>query len=98
MSIMCEPPSHIYSIGSLTKLQTYLRCERQMLHRLPNTKAIIFSFKTYMYPIKEIKDEGLGEELASAIEGLKEGSVPLMNVYKRGVVWGEAVKAYLRGR
>lgn len=69
-----------------------------MLYRLPNTKAIVFSFKTYMYPLKEIRDEGLGEELASAIEGLKDGSVPQMNVYKRGVVWGETVKAYLRGQ
>lgn len=44
-----------------------------------------------------IKDEVLGEELAVAIDGLKEGSVPEMHYYKRGVVWGEAVKAFLRG-
>jgi hypothetical protein len=67
-----------------------------MLHRLPITKALVFSFKTYMYPLKDIKDEGLGEELAQAIDGLKEGSVPAMHLYKRGVVWGEAVKTYLR--
>jgi hypothetical protein len=67
-----------------------------MLHRLPITKALVFSFKTYMYPLKDIKDEGLGEELAQAIDGLKEGSVPAMHFYKRGVVWGEAVKTYLR--
>jgi hypothetical protein len=67
-----------------------------MLHRLPITKALAFSFKTYLYPLKDIKDEGLGEELAQAIDGLKEGSVPAMHFYKRGVVWGEAVKTYLR--
>lgn len=67
-----------------------------MLHRLPKTKALVFSFKTYLYPLKDIKDESLGEELAQAIDGLKEGSVPGMHFYKRGVVWGEAVKAYLR--
>jgi hypothetical protein len=67
-----------------------------MLHRLPITKALVFSFKTYMYPLKDIKDEGLGEELAQAIDGLKEGSIPAMHFYKRGVVWGEAVKTYLR--
>lgn len=60
------------------------------------TKALVFNFKTYLYSIKDIKDEGLGEELAQAIDGLKEGSVPAMHFYKRGVVWGEAVKAYLR--
>ena len=49
-----------------------------------------------MYPLKDIKEEGFGEDLAQAIDGLKEGSVPAMHFYKRGVVWGEAVKAYLR--
>lgn len=44
-----------------------------------------------------IKDEGLGEDLATAIDGLKDGSVPEMHYYKRGAVWGEAVKAFLRG-
>jgi hypothetical protein len=83
-------------VDSLKFLQTYLRCERQMLHRLPITKALVFSFKTYLYPLKDIKDEGLGEELAQAIDGLKEGSVPAMHFYKRGVIWGEAVKKYLR--
>ncbi|EXJ57278.1 hypothetical protein A1O7_07625 [Cladophialophora yegresii CBS 114405] len=75
---------------------TFLRCERQTLHRLPKTKALVFAFKTYMYPIKDVKDEGKGRELAEAIDGLKEGSVPQMHFYKRGVVWGEAVKRYLR--
>lgn len=75
---------------------TNMRCERQMLWRLPDTKAIVFSFKTYMYPLQQIKDEGLGEELAKAIDGLKEGSVPAMHFYKKGVVWGESVKEFLR--
>jgi hypothetical protein len=39
----------------------------------------------------------LGEELAAAVEGLKEGTVPQMNVYKKATVWGEVVKAFLRG-
>jgi hypothetical protein len=77
--------------------QTYLRCERQLLHRLPSSKALVFSFKTYLYSISEIRDEGSGEELAAAIDGLKEGSVPQMNIYKKGLVWGETVKAFLRG-
>ncbi|PYI10125.1 hypothetical protein BO78DRAFT_383573 [Aspergillus sclerotiicarbonarius CBS 121057] len=76
---------------------TRLRCERQTLHRLPKTKALIFTFHTYTYPIQEIKDEGVGEDLAAAIDGLKEGNVPEIHRYKRGPVWGEAVKAFLRG-
>lgn len=76
--------------------KTFLRCERQTLHRLPQTKALVFAFKTYLYPLREIKEEGKGEELAAAIEGLETGSVPQMMFYKRGVVWGEAVKRFLR--
>ncbi len=94
--------NHAYEGDDVSELKdidvesTFLRCERQTLHRLPKSKALVFAFKTYMYPIKEIKDEGKGEELAEAIDGLKEGSVPQMHFYKRGVVWGEAVKKYLR--
>lgn len=50
-----------------------------------------------MYQISQIKEEGLGEDLAQAIDGLKEGNAPAMHFYKKGVVWGEAVKEYLRG-
>ncbi|KAL1987915.1 hypothetical protein VTN96DRAFT_1899 [Rasamsonia emersonii] len=82
--------------GELDLDTTFLRCERQTLHRLPRSKALVFAFHTYTYPIREIKEEGLGEELATAIDGLKEGSTPQIHFYKRGPVWGEAVKAYLR--
>lgn len=77
--------------------KTHLRCERQVLHRLPQTKAILFSFSTYTYPLEEIKQEGLGEDLATAIDGLGLGSVPEFHHYKRAVVWGEKVKQYLHG-
>lgn len=53
--------------------------------------------KTYQYPIRELRDEGSGEVLAEAIDGFGTGSVPGMTVYKRQVVWGEKVKAFLRG-
>nr|OQO23998.1 hypothetical protein B0A51_08887 [Rachicladosporium sp. CCFEE 5018] len=73
-----------------------LRCERQTLHRLPETGALVFAFKTYLYTLQEVKDEGLGEVLAEAIDGLGKGSVAGIDVYKRGVVWGEKVKKFLR--
>ncbi|KAI6899049.1 hypothetical protein KC318_g9215 [Hortaea werneckii] len=73
-----------------------LRCERQTLHRLPNTQALVFAFKTYLYTLEEVKDEGLGPELAEAIDGLGKGNVPAINFYKRGVVWGDKVKEFLR--
>lgn len=49
-----------------------------------------------MYPVREIKEEGLGSELADAIEGLKAGNAPDMAVYKSSVRWGPPVCAYLR--
>ncbi|PLN80248.1 hypothetical protein BDW42DRAFT_171114 [Aspergillus taichungensis] len=83
-------------VGELDVDTTLLRCERQTLHRLPHTKALVFAVHTYTYPLQMIKDEGLGEEMASAVDGLKEGSAPQIHWYKRGPVWGPAVKAFLR--
>jgi hypothetical protein len=75
----------------------YLRCERQTLHRLEKTGAVVFAFKTYLYPLREVKEEGSGEEMAAAVEGFGRGSVPGMKVYKRGVIWGDKVLRFLRG-
>ncbi|EAQ83097.1 hypothetical protein CHGG_10915 [Chaetomium globosum CBS 148.51] len=46
--------------------------------------------------IEKIKEEGLGPELADAIEGLKAGNAPGMWRYKGAVRWGTAVCEYLR--
>ena len=73
-----------------------LRSERQTLHRLEKTGALVFAFKTYMYPLPEVKAAGLGVEMADAAEGLWKGSVPAIAVYKRGVVWARKVVDYLR--
>ncbi|EAW09739.1 heme-dependent oxidative N-demethylase family protein [Aspergillus clavatus NRRL 1] len=82
--------------GELDVDATVLRCERQTLHRLPQSRALVFAFHTYTYPIRAVKEEGLGDELATAIDGMKEGNVPEIHWYKRASVWGEAVKHYLR--
>jgi hypothetical protein len=73
-----------------------LRSERQTLHRLEKTGAIVFAFKTYLYPLSEVRAQGGGDEMADAVEGLGKGSVPGMAVYKRKVVWGKKVVEYLR--
>ncbi|KAF1812730.1 hypothetical protein P152DRAFT_473281 [Eremomyces bilateralis CBS 781.70] len=78
------------------KKNIWVRCERQTLHRLPKTKALVFGVKTYVYPIEDIKAEGNAEVLAEAIEGLGKGNVENMRVYKRSVVWGPAVCEWLR--
>ncbi|ETS88263.1 hypothetical protein PFICI_02091 [Pestalotiopsis fici W106-1] len=76
--------------------QARLRVELQTLSRLPRTRALLFSFKTYTYPLADIKSEGLGPQLAEAIEGLKTGNAEGMWTYKGGVRWGKSVCEYLR--
>lgn len=66
------------------------------MSRLPKTKAVLFSFKTHLYTLKEVKEEGLGEQLAVAIDGLKNGNAPGMWVYKGAIRWAAKVKEYLR--
>ncbi|KJK64942.1 Protein of unknown function DUF3445 [Aspergillus parasiticus SU-1] len=73
-----------------------VRVERQFLHRLPQSHAILFSFKTLLYTLPEVKEEGLGEVLAEAIDGLKQGNSPGFHFYKRAAGWGESAKSYLR--
>jgi hypothetical protein len=66
------------------------------LHRLPKSKALVFGIHTYTYPLQEVKDEGSGEELIEAIDGLKKGNMPDIHFYKCAPVWGDAVKAFLK--
>lgn len=44
-----------------------------------------------------MRDEGSGEVLAEAIDGLGLGSAPGITIYKRQVIWGDKVKAFLKG-
>ncbi|XXG93783.1 hypothetical protein Hte_000032 [Hypoxylon texense] len=68
-----------------------VRMELQTLTRMPKTRAILFSFKTYLCPVKEIKAEGLGVDLADAIEGLRKGNAPGMWVYKGPIRWAKGL-------
>ncbi|KAL8810045.1 MAG: hypothetical protein Q9200_002901 [Gallowayella weberi] len=59
-------------IGDLSEPQDlskcFLRIERQSLARLPETRAIAFCVRHYVYPLEDIKKEGNGEELADEIQ------------------------------
>ncbi|KAM7183261.1 Protein of unknown function (DUF3445) domain containing protein [Naviculisporaceae sp. PSN 640] len=74
----------------------FVRSERQTLRRLPVSKAIVFSLKTYLYPISDTKAAGYGQDLIKAIDGLGTGNAPGMIEYKKSNVWGSKVKAYLQ--
>jgi hypothetical protein len=66
------------------------------MQRLPKSQAVLFSYKTYLYPLSDIKSEGNGPALAEAIEGLKMGNAPGMYSYKGAAIWGKQVVDYLR--
>lgn len=70
----------------------FLRCERQVFTRLPKSGAVIMLVRTYLTPVKQIREEGLGEVMANAIESLPDD----LAVYKRRKTWGKAVAEYLR--
>lgn len=72
--------------------QCFLRCERQILTRLPKTKHLVFTSRTYTTPLSQIKAEGLGPNLALAIEGLP----PRVAQYKKRDEWGPAIISYMR--
>ena len=61
----------------------YVRCELQTLFALPKSGGRILSVHLYLYPLKEIKDVGLGKEMAEAIDGFGRGNVPGFLRYKR---------------
>lgn len=69
----------------------FLRCERQVVSRMPKLRANFMSVRTYLTPMSQIKAEGLGEELIRAIDLLPAEVAH----YKRRAAWGEAVKQYL---
>ncbi|EGV63451.1 hypothetical protein PSN45_004265 [Yamadazyma tenuis] len=69
----------------------FLRCERQVLTRLPKSGANIMTVRTYLTPISKIKQEGLADELCRAIDALPTD----LGFYKRRPAWGTAVKQYL---
>lgn len=70
----------------------FLRVERQVFTRLPKSRAVIMTVRTYTTPIAQVKAEGHADELIRAIDGLPDE----LAFYKKRPLWGEAVKEYLR--
>ncbi|KAK2606426.1 hypothetical protein QQS21_003119 [Conoideocrella luteorostrata] len=91
-----DESAEVTTDSSIDADNTFLRVELQTLTRLPNTQAVLFSFKTYLYSARQVKEDGSGPELADAIEGLKLGNAPGMWRYKSAVRWGKPVCEYLR--
>lgn len=70
----------------------FLRLERQQLTRLKKSGFICFSIRTYMYPLRDIKSEGLGEAMIDAVNGWPDDFA----VYKHRADWSDSIFKYLK--
>ncbi|KAI0871703.1 hypothetical protein GGS24DRAFT_492025 [Hypoxylon argillaceum] len=71
--------------------ECFLRVEHQTLTKLPRTSAVIFTVRSYMTPLHQVKAEGDGKALAQAIESMPEG----LGHYKMRQFWGSKVLPWL---
>ncbi|MEO0457981.1 MAG: DUF3445 domain-containing protein [Cyanobacteria bacterium P01_A01_bin.114] len=72
----------------------WLRVERQTLRRLPNSRGVLFTIRTYIYPLdKVVANPTIAKQLAAAIEAL----LPDMQIYKNLLPFRQSLLAYLEG-
>lgn len=73
--------------------QVFYRSERQTLSRLPESQAVVFTIRTYLQPLSELKAHGeeVSHRLVGAINGLPED----IFLYKNAREWSDAIKSYL---
>jgi hypothetical protein len=69
----------------------YLRVERQTLTRLRNSRAVIFTVRSFMKPLAQVKAEGDGKALAAAIRSMPEK----LGDYKKRPFWDQEVFDFL---
>lgn len=70
----------------------WLRVERQTLRRLPLSGAVLFTIRTYIYPLEQVAaDAAVAATLAHAIQNL----MPDMQVYKNLLPFRQALLDYL---
>ena len=70
----------------------WLRVERQTLRRLPVSGGILFTIRTYVYPLDQIAaDPNVAAQLSYAVQSLE----PEMQVYKNLLPFREALLVYL---
>lgn len=69
----------------------FMRLEKQVLTRLPRSKFIMFTVKTYFYPLCDIKKEGFGPAMVRGFDAWPED----MKKYKSFPLWSSAVREYM---
>jgi dimethylamine monooxygenase subunit A len=73
----------------------HLRVERQVLQRLPKTRAIVFSIRTYVTPITEVTKD---TEVARALRTNTRSYKPEVAVYKNKSLWEKVLEEHLEER
>jgi len=69
-----------------------LRTERQSLRRLPRSGAIVFTIRTYLFPVEELaKETGVPGRMASAIRSWPEDVM----AYKGQRLYRDTILPYL---
>lgn len=71
--------------------EVYVRTTRQILTRLPKTKFLTLTSRTYMYPLSQIKAEGYGKVMADNIITMPDDVAAFRGRHS----WGEPVIKYL---
>ncbi|KAF2647687.1 hypothetical protein K491DRAFT_709108 [Lophiostoma macrostomum CBS 122681] len=71
----------------------HLRVERQALQRLPNSRSLLFSIRTYVTPITKVT---MDREVAEALRTSVESYSPDVAKYKNKPLWERVVAAHLQ--
>jgi dimethylamine monooxygenase subunit A len=80
------------SAGKLSAESLWLRVERQTLQRLPRSKGILFSIRTYMTRMDEVaKEDAAAGALRTQIESYSEEVAR----YKNKGLWWNALRRHL---
>ena len=70
----------------------HLRVERQVLQRLPRSRALLFTIRTYVTPIVEVtRDRQVAEALRTSVNSFTEDVAR----YKNKSLWNETLQQHL---
>ncbi|KAK5938673.1 hypothetical protein PMZ80_008864 [Knufia obscura] len=71
----------------------HLRVERQVLQRLPRTRALLFTIRTYVTPITEVtRDHAVAKALRTNVDSFGED----LAVYKNMSLWNEILQKHIK--
>lgn len=85
---------HNLSVDKKVRLEDlHLRVERQFLQRLPKTRALLFSIRTYITPITEVtKDKEVAAALRTSVGSFTEDVAG----YKNKALWDSVLSEHLK--